>query len=188
MGNRIGGLTCLDDRETTPPRALSSTIRTELGGVLTAQAKGLTARDSALCRRLYVLVLIHRGLSGSPATDSVHHSSRPSATGQRRLRATRWKPSGANTSTGCSSSADALSKRSLRVVRRALQRLGGLITTTDRRLSWAVGMGYRHPHYVVGHTRKIGIARELRSRSQPLGSRRGEVRQSDLVGYRMEFD
>ena len=26
MGNRIGGLTCLDDRETSPPRAFSSTI------------------------------------------------------------------------------------------------------------------------------------------------------------------
>jgi hypothetical protein len=77
MGNRIGGLTCLDDRETSPPRALSSTIRIELGGVLTAQAKGLTARDSALRRRLYVLVLLHHGLVCSPA-DGFGSSQLPS--------------------------------------------------------------------------------------------------------------
>jgi hypothetical protein len=82
MGNRIGGLTCLDDRETTPPRALSSTIRTELGGVLTGQAKGLTARDSALRRRLYVLALIHHGfvwLAGGSQLPSERHKPAPSA-------------------------------------------------------------------------------------------------------------
>ena len=85
MGNRIGGLTCLDDRETSPPRALSSTIRIELGGVLTAQTKGLTARDSALRRRstfsssFTTFRLARRRTDSSSQLPSERHKPAPSA-------------------------------------------------------------------------------------------------------------
>ena len=121
MGNRIGWLTCPDDRESSPPRALSSTIRTELGGVPNCASK---APDRArLCPAPPAL----RSRPHSPRSrlvrrraDSVPQSSRPSATGPAPSASDIVGTIRRKYLDRCSSSADALSKRSLRVVRRAL--------------------------------------------------------------------